>query len=69
VEVVRLVTKGTIEEDIHALGETKLALDDRVAGVTTDEVDSKKLEKQGERLIEQMMVGEIKREDGSKTVD
>lgn len=32
VEVIRLVTRGTIEEQIHALGETKLALDDRVAG-------------------------------------
>lgn len=32
VEVFRLVTEGTIEEQIHALGETKLALDARVAG-------------------------------------
>ncbi|KAK7610039.1 SNF2 family helicase/ATPase [Phyllosticta paracitricarpa] len=32
VEVIRLVTKGTIEEQIHALGESKLALDARVAG-------------------------------------
>lgn len=32
VEVVRLVTKGTVEQQIHALGETKLALDQRVAG-------------------------------------
>ena len=37
VEVIRLVTKNTIEEQIHALGETKLALDDRVAGVIADE--------------------------------
>ncbi|KAK8162696.1 SNF2 family N-terminal domain-containing protein [Phyllosticta citrichinensis] len=32
VEVIRLVTKSTIEEQIHALGESKLALDARVAG-------------------------------------
>jgi SWI/SNF-related matrix-associated actin-dependent regulator of chromatin subfamily A containing DEAD/H box 1 len=32
VEVVRLVTKGTIEEKILALGRTKLALGSRVAG-------------------------------------
>ena len=32
VEVVRLVTRGSIEEQIYKLGETKLALDERVAG-------------------------------------
>lgn len=36
VEVVRLVTRGTIEEQIHALGESKLALDDRVAGAAEE---------------------------------
>ncbi|KAI9745132.1 MAG: hypothetical protein M1818_001410 [Claussenomyces sp. TS43310] len=32
VEVVRLVTKGTIEEQIYALGQSKLTLDNKVAG-------------------------------------
>jgi SWI/SNF-related matrix-associated actin-dependent regulator 1 of chromatin subfamily A len=32
VEVVRLVTRGTIEEQIYALGQSKLLLDGRVAG-------------------------------------
>ncbi|KAF2118458.1 P-loop containing nucleoside triphosphate hydrolase protein [Lophiotrema nucula] len=32
VEVVRLVTKGTVEEQIHALGLSKLELDNMVAG-------------------------------------
>lgn len=32
VEVVRLVTRGTVEEQIWALGKSKLALDGRVAG-------------------------------------
>lgn len=32
VEVVRLVTSGTIEEQIYALGQSKLALDSKVAG-------------------------------------
>lgn len=32
VEVVRLVTKGTIEEQIYALGQSKLTLDSKVAG-------------------------------------
>lgn len=36
VEVVRLVTKGTIEEQIHQLGQSKLLLDGRVAGEDDD---------------------------------
>ena len=32
VEVIRLITKETVEEDIHALGAAKLMLDGRVAG-------------------------------------
>lgn len=31
VEVIRLITKGSIEEKIYKLGETKLALDDRLS--------------------------------------
>lgn len=33
VEVVRLITKGTIEEPMYALGRSKLALDNKVSGV------------------------------------
>ena len=73
VEVVRLVTRNTIEEQIHALGETKLALDDRVAGVVEGEVDDKKAEikaeKQGAKLVEEMMIGKITEElDGKDGV-
>jgi SWI/SNF-related matrix-associated actin-dependent regulator of chromatin subfamily A containing DEAD/H box 1 len=32
VEVIKLITRGTIEEDMLKLGETKLALDEAVAG-------------------------------------
>lgn len=43
VEVVRLVTRGTVEEQILALGESKIALDERVAGSgAQDDDDSKK---------------------------
>lgn len=75
VEVVRLVTKNTIEEQIHALGETKLALDDRVAGVVADEVDGKKAgiaaEKQGAKIVEEMMLGKMEEElkVGGETLD
>ena len=66
VEVVRLVTRDTIEEQIHALGETKLALDDRVAGETgAAHSDSKadiKAEKEGAKLVEEMMIGKIQEE-------
>ena len=66
VEVFRLVTKNTIEEQIHALGETKLALDDRVAGVVADEGDGKKAgvaaEKQGAKVVEEMMLGKMEME-------
>jgi len=40
VDVVRLITRGTIEEDMLKLGRTKLALDDAVAG-EGEEGDSK----------------------------
>jgi SWI/SNF-related matrix-associated actin-dependent regulator of chromatin subfamily A containing DEAD/H box 1 len=43
VEVVKLISRGTIEEDMLKLGETKLALDEAVAGDSDDkgEDDSK----------------------------
>lgn len=37
---MKLITRGTIEEDMLKLGQTKLALDDAVAG-DTEESDSK----------------------------
>ncbi|OSD06773.1 hypothetical protein PYCCODRAFT_1430963 [Trametes coccinea BRFM310] len=37
VEVVKLITKGSIEEDMLALGMTKLALDEAVAGEDAEE--------------------------------
>ena len=61
VEVVRLVTRESIEEQILALGATKLALDDRVAGF--DEVDDSKAEKEGQKVIADMMTDQIKGEE------
>lgn len=66
VEVFRLVTKDTIEEQILSLGETKLALDDRVAGIVADEGDGKKAgvvaEKRGAKIVEEMVLGKIDEE-------
>lgn len=40
VEVVKLISRGTIEEDMLRLGETKLALDEAVAGDTDEKEES-----------------------------
>ncbi|KAJ4345580.1 DNA-dependent ATPase fun30 [Didymosphaeria variabile] len=77
VEVVRLVTKGTVEEQIHALGVSKLELDKMVAG---DEGEDKKgakkgkkddvaldaAEKQGLEAVEQMLLRQLEEEKGEK---
>ncbi|KAJ6132895.1 Helicase C-terminal [Penicillium samsonianum] len=57
VEIYRLVTKGTIEEQIYALGQTKLALDQAVAG--DDEAGAKKGEEAGIKVVEGMMMAEL----------
>lgn len=62
VEVVRLVSKGTIEEQIHALGLTKLALDERVAGGDNEGDDGKK-EKEGMMMVEDMLRKKLKGEN------
>lgn len=70
VEVIRLVTKGTVEEQIHALGLSKLELDKMVSG----EDDTTKTKKSGDKLsaveemgleaVEQMMMEKLKEETG-----
>jgi len=58
VEVVRFVTRDTIEEKIHALGESKLALDDRMAGVDDDSTAAKEDgggDVEGQGIVERMM--------------
>ncbi|THC98007.1 hypothetical protein EYZ11_002509 [Aspergillus tanneri] len=60
VEVVRLVTKDTIEEQIYALGQTKLALDQAVAG--EDGIESKKTEEAGMKVVEDMVLADLNEE-------
>ena len=60
VDVVRLVTKATIEEQIHALGESKLALDERVAGEAATVGEDKAAEKEGEKAVEKMFLESLK---------
>ncbi|KFY48231.1 hypothetical protein V495_01509 [Pseudogymnoascus sp. VKM F-4514 (FW-929)] len=56
VEVVRLVTKGTIEEQIYALGQSKLELDSKVSG-------EEDLGAKGEQMVARMLL----QEDGQGT--
>ncbi|KAI9698369.1 MAG: hypothetical protein M1836_003949 [Candelina mexicana] len=55
VEVIRLVTRGTVEEDILSLGEAKLSLDRRVAGDEGLEDDEEKVEAQVKKLLDEAM--------------
>lgn len=58
VEIFRFVTRGTIEEQIYALGQTKLALDQAVAG---DE-DGGKAEEKGMNIVERMVLDGLDQE-------
>ncbi|KAI9812424.1 MAG: hypothetical protein M1827_004655 [Pycnora praestabilis] len=66
VEVIRLVTRNTIEEQIHTLGESKLALDYRVSGEGTANTDEKQVENEGETMVEEMLREKIIANDGIK---
>lgn len=66
VEVVRLISRGTIEEQIHILGETKMALDERVSGIA-EETDSTKAEDQGRKIVEEMLMSSIAKEIDNST--
>ncbi|KAG5518909.1 hypothetical protein PMAC_002440 [Pneumocystis sp. 'macacae'] len=50
VEVIRLVTKNTIEEYIQSLANTKLTLDSRVSGL-----DDEKIESKAEMFVEHLL--------------
>jgi SWI/SNF-related matrix-associated actin-dependent regulator of chromatin subfamily A containing DEAD/H box 1 len=75
VEVIRLVTKGTIEEQIYKMGESKVLLDEKVAGVDEEvEEDQKtaaKKEKAGEIMLAEILAKELKggSEDVVGTID
>lgn len=62
VEVVRLISTGTIEEQIYKLGESKLALDERVAGEAGSEEGAKKVEKEGQAMVEKMLLEDMEQE-------
>ncbi|KAL9936051.1 hypothetical protein V8E36_004893 [Tilletia maclaganii] len=51
VHVVRLISKGTIDEDILRLGQRKLELENRVAGGDDDEEDGDEVEEKVQRSL------------------
>jgi SWI/SNF-related matrix-associated actin-dependent regulator 1 of chromatin subfamily A len=61
VEVVRLITRGTVEEQIYAMGLTKLKLDEQVAGDEDGESDKAKerIEEEGRRRVEEMFFSKL----------
>jgi SWI/SNF-related matrix-associated actin-dependent regulator 1 of chromatin subfamily A len=63
VDVIKLITKGTIEEDILQLANTKLQLDEAVAG---DEEASKQTENEVKKSLIQRLRKQLEQED---TVD
>ncbi|KAI5289774.1 hypothetical protein KEM54_003247 [Ascosphaera aggregata] len=70
VEVVRLVTRGTIEEQIYALGKTKLALDQRVSGEDVEgPAAGKKKEEAGLQAVESMLTDKLKERENHEGND
>lgn len=79
VEIVKLITKGTIEEDVMRLGETKLALDEAVAGeaagANADSESSGKSKKESapEKIMRESLVEtlrkQFKEEDRSGSIE
>ncbi|RVX74365.1 hypothetical protein B0A52_01490 [Exophiala mesophila] len=67
VEVVRLVSRGTVEEQIHSMGLAKLKLDEQVAGDgteeptnTSDDKGETKEEEEGRMAVEQLFFDKLK---------
>ncbi|KAG6329996.1 hypothetical protein ID866_9092 [Astraeus odoratus] len=61
VDVVKLITRGTIEEDMLRLGETKLALDEAVAG-DSDEGDGNKEESAQEKEMKLSLMNVLRKQ-------
>ncbi|KAG2059174.1 hypothetical protein BDR06DRAFT_949847 [Suillus hirtellus] len=61
VDVVKLISRGTIEEDMLRLGETKLALDEAVAG-ESEEGDGDKGASKQEKEVKKSLMGQLRRQ-------
>jgi SWI/SNF-related matrix-associated actin-dependent regulator of chromatin subfamily A containing DEAD/H box 1 len=67
VDVIKLVTKGTIEEDMLRLGETKLALDEAVAGDVVD--GESKGEEQAEKQMKESLMSVLRKQFESEETE
>jgi len=61
VDVVKLITRGTIEEDMLRLGETKLALDEAVAG-DVEETEGDKGESKQEKEMKMSLMNVLRKQ-------
>lgn len=61
VDVVKLITRGSIEEDMLRLGETKLALDEAVAG-DVEETDGDKGESKQETEMKMSLMNVLRKQ-------
>ena len=68
VEVVRMVTRGTIEEKILGLGESKVLLDEKVAGADAGK-ESEKVGNIGEKIVREAMERDIASFKAEKKVE
>ncbi|KEF59850.1 uncharacterized protein A1O9_04698 [Exophiala aquamarina CBS 119918] len=68
VEVIRLVSRGSVEEQIHAMGLAKLKLDEQVAGDGAEEqppqngAEETEKEAEGRQLVESMFFAKLNQE-------
>ena len=69
VEIVRLISRGTVEEQIYAMGLTKLKLDEQVAGDEDGESDKarERMEEEGLKKVEEMFFSKL--EDAKEDLD
>lgn len=58
---MKLISRGTIEEDMLRLGETKLALDEAVAG-ESEEVDGDKGASKQEKEVKKSLMAQLRKQ-------
>lgn len=66
VEIVKLISRGTIEEDMLRLGETKLALDEAVAG---DAEEGDAGEAKAEKVMRQSLMERLRKQFEQEDLD
>lgn len=70
VDVIKLISRGTIEEDMLKLGETKLALDEAVSGDTDDKGDGESApEREMKTSLLQVLRQQFKMQEGVPELD